>query len=178
MKKNRDLLIIGAYPPKNKKQHPGGMVTATRLLVTYLKANNVLYNVIDTSQNSFPKPSKFIKLIDAFKRIKNIINFLSKNNYKGALVFSTDGLGFFEKIILALILEFKNVPTMFFLRSGRFFHQVNNSKLFKKVAVYLLSKVTYIAHQGGLWNDFYKKLDIDENKLYKLLNWIEIDKCT
>ena len=39
----------------------------------------------------------FKKFIDAFKRIMSVRNFLSKNNYKGALVFSTDGLGFFEK---------------------------------------------------------------------------------
>ncbi len=176
MKINKDILIVGACPPKNKKQHPGGMITATRQLVLYLKANNILYDIIDTSQNNFPSPSNFKKLIDAFKRILSIKNFLSKNKYRGALVFSTDGLGFFEKIILALILEFKGVPTMFFIRSGRFIGHVNNSKLFKKVAVYLLSKVTYIAHQGGLWNEFYKKLDIDENKIYKLLNWIEVKK--
>ena len=176
MKINKDILIVGAYPPKNKKQHPGGMITATRQLASYLKANNVLYNIIDTSQNSFPRPSKFKKFIDAFKRIMSIRNSLSKNNYKGALVFSTDGLGFFEKMVLALILEFKGVPTLFFIRSGRFIGHVNNSKLFKKIAVYLLSKVTYIAHQGGAWNEFYKKLDIDDNKIYKLLNWIEVKK--
>ncbi len=167
---------MGAYPPRDKKQHPGGMITSTRQLVSYLKDNNILYDIIDTSQNNFPSPSNFIKFIDAFKRVVSIRNFLNKNKYKGALVFSTDGLGFFEKIILALILEFKGVPTMFFIRSGRFIGHVNNSKLFKKIATYLLSKVTYIAHQGGLWNDFYKKLDIDDNKIYKFLNWIEIKK--
>ncbi len=167
---------MGAYPPRDKKQHPGGMITSTRQLVSYLKDNNILYDIIDTSQNNFPSPSNFKKFIDAFKRVVSIRNFLSKNKYKGALVFSTDGLGFFEKIILALILEFKGVRTMFFIRSGRFIGHVNNSKLFKKIATYLLSKVTYIAHQGGLWNEFYKKLDIDDNKIYKFLNWIEIKK--
>ncbi len=167
---------MGAYPPRDKKQHPGGMITSTKQLVSYLKDNNILYDIIDTSQNNFPSPSNFKKFIDAFKRVVSIRNFLSKNKYKGALVFSTDGLGFFEKIILALILEFKGVRTMFFIRSGRFIGHVNNSKLFKKIATYLLSKVTYIAHQGGLWNEFYKKLDIDDNKIYKFLNWIEIKK--
>ena len=132
------------------------MITATSQLVSYLQANKVLFNIIDTSQNSFPRPAFYIKLIDAFKRINKIKKFLSEYNYKSALVFSTDGLGFFEKILLALILEYKNVPTMFFVRSGRFIHQVNNSKIFKKIVVYLFSKVSYVAHQGGLWNDFIK----------------------
>tara|TARA_E500000178_G_scaffold353513_1_gene419644 strand:+ start:539 stop:1639 length:1101 start_codon:yes stop_codon:yes gene_type:complete len=174
LKPNRDLLIIGANPSKEKKQHPGGMITATRELISYLNSNDILYNVIDTSQNSFPRSSKFKKFIDALKRIKKIKKLLREYNFKSALVFSTDGLGFFEKILLALILEYKNVPTMFFVRSGRFIHQVNNSKIFKKIVVFLFSKVSYVAHQGGLWNNFYKKLDINPSKLYKFLNWIEI----
>jgi glycosyltransferase involved in cell wall biosynthesis len=176
LKTNKDLLIVGAYPAKNKDQHPGGVITATTQLVSYLRANNILHDIVDTSQNSFPRPSKLVKFFHAFKRLKNILYFLSKNNYKGSIIFSTDGLGFFEKIIFALIIEFKKVPTIFFQRSGRFFYQINNSIIFKKTAIYLLSKVTYIAHQGGLWNDFYKKLNVKQNKLYQILNWIKIKK--
>ena len=37
----KEYILIGGYPPKEKKLHPGGQITATRLLVKYAKENNI-----------------------------------------------------------------------------------------------------------------------------------------
>ena len=53
---NKEYIVVGGYPPEGKDQHPGGQVTATRLLAEYAELNGIKLHIIDTSQQHFPIP--------------------------------------------------------------------------------------------------------------------------
>ncbi len=170
----KDILILAPSPFNNNITHAGGQLTAIINLVKYMEQHAISFDILDIFRSSYPPPSTIDKLKISWSRYRELKNMLKKNKYKGALVFSTFGLGFWEKLLFALYIERQNIKTLFFIRSGHFMESVKEKNYNIPIKRFLMNRVSYIGHQGGKWKRFYEKIRINRSKLVKILNWIDI----
>ena len=170
----KEILIIGPNPNNPNINHAGGQLTAITNLMKYIHKNRISYDIIDTFRSSFPPLSTKEKLIDSWHKYKLFKQKIKEYDYKGAVLFASYGFGYWEKLLYALTLEKKGIKSLFFIRSGHFMQSVIDKNYNVPIKSFLMNRLSYIGHQGGNWIDFYKKLGIKEEKLVKILNWIEI----
>jgi len=172
----KDILILGPSPFNEDINHSGGQLTAITNLVKYMEKNAITYDILDTFRSSYPPPTIIDKIKVSWSRYQELLALLNQNFYKGALVFGTFGLGYWEKLIFSLIIEKKEIKTLFFIRSGHFMESVIEKNYNIPIKRFLMNKISYIGHQGGKWERFYNKIRIDRNRLIKILNWIDIQE--
>ena len=172
----REYILIGGYPSKDKEQHPGGQITATRLLAKYAMEHNIKLHIIDTSQNSFPIPSFKSRIYKAFNRISKLKKIIKEYDIDGVIIFSSTGFSFYEKVFMSLVSNLNSVESFLFIRSGHFIDTNRNSNVSKFVNKYLLKIPTYLGAQGQKWEEFYDGMDVELSKVKLIHNWIEIDK--
>jgi len=170
----KELLILGPSPFNKSINHAGGQLSAITNLVKYLDQTKISYDIIDTFRRAFPPLSTKDKVLNSFIKYQELKDILNKNEYKGALIFASYGLGFWEKIFFSFLIQSYNTKTLFFIRSGHFMQSVINKNYKVPIKSFLLSRVSYIGYQGGAWENFYAKLGIPKDKLIKILNWIEV----
>ncbi len=172
----KEYILIGGYPPKGKNQHPGGQVTATRLLAQYADTQNIKLHIIDTSQNSFPVPSLKIRLIKSKKRIEKLIQLLKKKQVLGVIIFSSTGFSFYEKVFMSFVSSIFKTKSFLFIRSGHFIDLNKKNKIARFINKFLLKIPTYLGAQGKKWVEFYGDMNLDLSKIKLIHNWIKIDK--
>lgn len=170
----KDILILGPSPFNKEINHSGGQLSAIKYLVEYIEKRDISYDIVDIFRSSYPPPPKIDKLKVSWSRYKELKAILKENQYKGALVFATFGLGFWEKLLFAIMIEKANIKTLFFIRSGHFMESVKQQNYRIPLKKFLMNQVSYIGHQGGKWEEFYRKVGIEKKKLVKILNWIDI----
>ncbi len=172
----REYILVGGYPSKDKNQHPGGQVTATRLLIKYADAHNIKLHIIDTSHNSFPMPSFRTRLVQSKKRIDKLIKLLKEKKISGVIIFSSTGFSFYEKVLMSFISKTYKTESFLFIRSGHFIDFNHKNKIAKFINKFLLKIPTYLGAQGKKWVEFYEEMDSDMLKVKLIHNWIEINK--
>ena len=151
----KDILILGPSPFNEDINHSGGQLTAITNLVKYMEKNAITYDILDTFRSSYPPPTIIDKIKVSWSRYQELLALLNQNFYKGALVFGTFGLGYWEKLIFSLIIEKKEIKTLFFIRSGHFMESVIEKNYNIPIKRFLMNKISYIGHQGGKWERFY-----------------------
>jgi len=172
----KDILILGPSPFNQDINHSGGQLTAITNLIIYIEDKNISYDIIDVFRSSFPPPSITDKIIGSFHTYRKLKNILNNNSYKGALVFGTYGLGYWEKLLFSLLIEKNGIKTLFFIRSGHFMDFVRSKNYNIPIQKFLMNRVSYIGHQGGKWGDCYRKIGVEQSRLVKILNWINIEE--
>ncbi len=170
----KDILILAPSPFNKEINHSGGQLTAIINLVSYMDKRGISYDILDIFRSSYPPPSTVDKIKTSWSRFKELKEILKKSSYKGALVFGTFGLGFWEKLIFSLYIEKKDIKTLFFIRSGHFMADVIDKGYNIPIKRFLMNKISYIGHQGGKWEKFYDRVRVDNHRLVKILNWIDI----
>lgn len=171
---SKPLLILGPNPFNDKINHSGGQLTAIKNLVDYMDQQNKQYTIIDTFRSTFPPQSTFQKLLSSISKYKELKMLLDQKEFSGAIVFVSYGFGYWEKMLFSLMIENRGVKTLFFIRSGHFMTAVKKKNYKVPIKKYLMNKLSYIGYQGGDWKVFYERIGIKEQKMIKVLNWIEI----
>jgi len=172
----KDILILAPSPFNKNINHFGGQLTAITNLVKYMDKRSISYDILDIFRSSYPPPSLIDKLKVSKSRYRELKSILKENSYRGALVFGTFGLGYWEKLIFSLIIEKKSIKTLFFVRSGHFMESVIEKNYNIPIKKFLMNKISYIGHQGGKWKKLYEEVRIDKHRLVKILNWIDIQE--
>jgi len=177
---SKEYILVGGYPGKENlhKHHGGGQLTASTLLVEYAQEHNIQLHVVNTAHTVFPSPSFKDKIIESKKRIGALKSLLKNHDISGVIIFSSTGLSFYEKIVMAYITKVKNIKTLFFIRSGHFIDLNKKSKLLNFVNRKLLKIPTYLGAQGSKWIDFYKEMGIEKSHLKLIPNWIRVNSDT
>jgi len=170
----KDLLILGPSPFNKDINHAGGQLTAITNLVKYLDSINLSYTIIDTFRSTFPPQSNKNKLKGSWSKYLELKKVLREDSFRGAIVFASYGFGYWEKILFSIVIENSGVKTLFFIRSGHFMQSVKDKNYRVPIKRFLMNRLSYIGHQGGDWQEFYNLIGIKQEKLIKILNWIEI----
>jgi len=171
----RKFILIGADPKSLKKDNPGGQATACAGIVSFLNSKGMSVEIIDTTQSSFPVPSKARRLARGLIRTFFLISKLVAYKYDGVIIFSSSGLSFYERIMQARICNFFNTTNVLCIRSGHFMTDVNHSVKYRRRAEKLLQIPSFIVGQGNAWLDFFSSLKVDKEKILTLRNWLQDD---
>ncbi len=177
---NKEYILVGGYPGKENlhKHHGGGQLTASTLLVEYAEENNIKLHIVNTAHTVFPSPSFWEKLVESKKRIGALLTLLKNEKISGVIIFSSTGLSFYEKIVMAWITNRKEIKTLFFIRSGHFIDLNEKSKILSSINKRLLKIPTFLGAQGTKWVEFYKGMGIDESDIKLIANWIRVKSET
>lgn len=164
-------IFIGAKKPENGLGNPGGQLTASIGLNEYATLNNFRLIIIDTLQPSFPVPPVLFRLMRGMKRVYQLICILLTKKVNGIIIFSSAGLSFYERMLMALISRFYGIKTIFFMRSGLFVGEINNSRIKRFISKWLLKIPNLIAMQGDSWRAFFDDLGVPRSKMLTVRNW-------
>ena len=174
--KKSKLLIVGAFPPNDKKIY-GGILKSCNIILKSIIREEFEIIIIDSCQISNPPPNFFIRFILAIKRTISLLFKLISNKPDVALIFSSDGASAIEKGVMILFCNSFKCKTLIFPRAGKLIYQVENSKLMYKIIRFLYSKSSIFLCQGKKWKDFALNiLSIDKKKVKILNNWTATDE--
>lgn len=169
------FILVGADPQGGDIKHPGGQLTAAAGLIRYANKQDMEIEVIDTSQSSFPVPPVLTRLWKGINRIRQLNYKLCSREYDGVIIFSSSGLSFYERVLMAGFCRFKNVPSIFFMRSGHFITEVASSTVSRWAARRLLRLPLCIGAQGEPWVNFYRSLGVSSERICIVRNWLSAD---
>jgi len=171
LNRKKRFIYVGAKPDL-EKNHPGGQSTASLGLIDYAKENGIELKIIDSAQESFPPPKALQRIKKALKRVVEITICLSVKRYSGAIIFSSAGPSFYEKILLALICRLYFVPCVLFVRSGHFMTEYNSSRFRKLILKKCLLIPNMLGAQGQNWKYFYEQIGLRSQRIKVVHNWI------
>ena len=166
------LLLIGAFPKKNKKTIYGGQITACNDLAN--SELKYIYNLkfIDSTSKSNPPPNIYIRFIIALKRliifIFNIIYF--RPNV--IIIFLAGLTSTLEKGLMILIGRIFNKKIMIFPRAGELINAYKRIYLFKIFVKFTFQYVNKFLCQGKTFQDFaVTELNLRKENCPIIPNW-------
>lgn len=166
-----NVVYVGAKPDF-KNNHAGGQSTASQGLIEYAHANDINLTIIDSAQESFPRPTMNQRIKKALVRLADLIKVLRKQKVDKVIIFCSGGFSFYEKSSLALISVIFGVKTLLFVRSGHFMTECSQSKVKRLIATLLLKIPHQIGAQGESWKAFYRQLGVPDEKIMIVRNWL------
>lgn len=166
------MIFVAGFGTVGGKQHPGGQITSSQVLLNSMFAEYFELYLIDTTAVSHPPEGLRIKILKASRRMfKYFFTIISKRP-DAAILFASSGFSFFEKILLCSISRVFGVRSILAQRSGHFMDQVNNSRL-KWIYRLTLRIPNVIICQGSAWLEFYSRLGISNGKCEIMQNLID-----
>lgn len=169
------FILVGADPLGGHVAHPGGQLTACEGLIRYADENGLTLEVIDTAQSSFPVPSIGQRLKKGIARVIELRKKLRTKEFNGVIIFSSSGLSFYERALMAILCRRRKVPSIFFVRSGHFINELNGSNFKRRIASKILQYTDVIGAQGQPWVDFYDELGVSLERVCVVRNWLSFD---
>lgn len=176
MLKSKNYILVGAAPADGTEAHPGGQLTASRNLLAFASDNNLLIDVIDTTQSNFPVPSIQNRCLRAAGRVLKLTLLLLTKRYNGTIIFSAAGWSFYERILMSVICRLAFTKVLFFMRSGFFIDEIERPGPRRWLASKFLRIPNYLGAQGTPWVDLYRKLSIRKNRIKLIPNWIDVSE--
>lgn len=169
---NKDkLLIVGAFPPANKKIY-GGIHKSCKILLNSSLSEKFNLITIDSSQSSNPVPHIIIRSFSACKRIILLISKLIFEKPKAALIFTSDGFSAIEKGVMCVICSLFNCKAMIFPRAGNLIIQTKNSRAIRFLIRFLFNKATIFLCQGRKWKKFaINQIGFKPSNVMTINNW-------
>jgi glycosyltransferase involved in cell wall biosynthesis len=165
------LLFVGSFVIGHREQ--GGQHAQCMQLVESPLREQCAFLLLDSTPPYLPPPPAPIRTWLAARRLARLVRILPTWRPDAMLIFSSGGLSFLEKGMMALLARGWRVPVIWSVRAGVFQTQVEKGRLFRVVARRLLRAPRRILCQGESWAEFYRmRLGIPEAALFVLPNWI------
>jgi glycosyltransferase involved in cell wall biosynthesis len=165
------VLFIGAFPSQDMRR-AGGVLTSCRALVDSRLAQEFDLDLIDSTSRSVPPPGVGTRALDAAYRFGIILWRLLRHRPDALLVFASPGLSFIEKSSSVLIAKMLGIPSLLFLRGGRFMDDCRGSRTYRRFAGALLRTPERLLCQGETWQQFFGAVfDIPAARCPIVRNW-------
>ena len=176
LKKN--ILFVGSFKEKSKDGSLGGQMFACNTLIKSNLSDYVNWHLVDSTADSNIIAGFFPRFLKSSKRFFIFIKYLFTKKIDIVLIFTSNGLSFFEKGVMALIVKFfTNKKVILAPRSGFIIEDIQNVKFFKRFIPFVISKCDIIICQSESWKLFFQNLNKKNEEKYKVIpNWINEKK--
>lgn len=165
------LLIVGSFPPKNRKVI-GGIEKSSRILVNSKFLTDFRLIKFDTSQISNPPPKLIIRFLLSIIRLTKYLIYLLIYRPNKVLIFCSDGASALEKGFMIILSKIFHIKSLIFPRAGNLINQTKKNKLFKNIIKFLFSKADFFLCQGPVWYNFaINDLRINKQNVDIINNW-------
>ena len=171
----KKVLFVGSFLQKTATGGFGGQMFACTTLINSSLSNDIEWKKIDTTSINL-KISIFKRIFKALIRLCKFIFYILFNKFTHILIFSSNGLSFIEKGLMAIIAsKFTKSKIIFAPRSGRLKNEINTSRIKFIKNVFKSSDV--VICQGNSWFKLFSEKVIDNNKKFIVQkNWIDTKK--
>ncbi|MBL4832209.1 MAG: glycosyltransferase family 4 protein [Aliivibrio sp.] len=167
----KKLLFIGADPAFKDSTTSGGQGTASRALIEHAVANGVEVFIVDTSQSHMEVVSKIYKIRRAVRRFRLLFSLLKQHKFDSAIIFSSSGMSYVEKSLMAFVCQKSGTPVTMCMRSGHFQNQCEHKKMWRRVYAVLSGIPTRHVVQGEAWKKLFKTLGVPDANIDIARNW-------
>lgn len=147
------VLIVGAFPPPERRIFGGTATSCTALINSSFK-NRFRLVLIDTAQVSNPAPGFVKRLVLASRRLILFFRSLLKSNPHAVILFSTLGASHLEKLFLAWIARMYGSKVLAFPRAAALIEMSQRSGMYRSFVRLGFSGATHFLCQGPAWQRF------------------------
>ena len=167
----RHLLFVGAFPPPDKKIF-GGNITDCRALLDAGLGTCLNLTLLDSTQQSIP-PGPFVqRLLSSLSRMGKYLSLVARRKPDAILIFTSSGLSFLEKSLMAVFGRLTKTQVLLFPRGGRLIDDSRRSFTYRQYVRFMLKFPDVILCQGEVWRKFYtEELGINADKCVVLPSW-------
>jgi len=168
-------IIVGSFLAKEKNIF-GGVARSCETMMESSFASRFSVVAVDSTQISNPPPGLIVRTILAFRRLIIFTSKLIWHRPDAVLLFTSVGLSFVEKCVMAWVGRILFCPVLIFPRGGELIKQATGSKIRLMLAKTLLKGSNVFLAQGLKWRDFaVNDMGFDESKVYVIPNWTATD---
>lgn len=172
-------IFVGAFREGNADGSTGGQLYACRTLLNSPISEHIDWILIDSTQKSVPAPPLHKRLVPAIKRLLRFVCSIKKSSVTGALIFTSDGPGFIEKGVMAIIAYTLDKRIILCPRSGLITDDFQKSAFMRKFIPFVIRHCDIIICQSREWKDFYELISNLPDKCFIVIpNWIDIAPYT
>jgi glycosyltransferase involved in cell wall biosynthesis len=167
------ILLVGAFPSESVSQIKGGVRRACALLEKSQYFQEFDYDVVDSTQKSYPAPGVATRALSALMRLFRVFSIVRNWKPDMVLIFCTNGLSFYEKSLMGIIVRSAGSKSVLFPRgSARFslYPRLND------LSGILLRHANLVICQGEIVRDFIQlTYQVPESRLLVIENWTATD---
>lgn len=171
-----NIIFVGAF-----KQHAGdgalgGQLYACRSLLKSPISEYVNWITIDSTMDSLPPSPLFRRFFRAAKRLTKFLSITMRQPIDGALIFTSSGLSFVEKGLMAILGCLFEYKIAIFPRDGFMLEHLEGSRFLRWYVPFVLRRCNYIVCQGEYWEKFYQSITaLPASSFVVIKNWINVD---
>jgi glycosyltransferase involved in cell wall biosynthesis len=166
------LLFVGAFVSRPAVH--GGQLAACQSLMRSSFADAFDFVLVDSTATAIPPPPVAIRGLAAAKRLTRFVFETIRARPDAALIFLTDGLGFAEKGLMALVAKAVGVRVVIAPRSGFLAEHYARFPLLRRLIRRVFGRVDVIVCQSRYWAETFPALGaVPATKCVVLKNWIE-----
>jgi glycosyltransferase involved in cell wall biosynthesis len=166
-------ILVGAKRPTTVTEDVfGGVLTLSDALCEYAASNGMSVDFVDTLVTPFSNMHSLQKIKRGILRWLQLISLLRKWQYRGVIIFSSAGLGFYERIVQALLCKILRVPCILFIVDGKFLSKRPRSRLGRWWVGFLLNMPTGIVASGKNWATLFSELGVKDDRVFRIHYWL------
>lgn len=155
----------------------GGVARSCETMMQSSFASRFTIIPVDSTQISNPPPGLIVRFILAFRRLIIFTGQVIKCRPDAVLLYTSVGLSFVEKCLMAWICRILFCPALIFPRGGKLITQATGSKTRRIVARALLRGARVFLAQGQKWRDFaVNDMGFDRSMVHIIPNWTATER--
>ena len=167
------ILLVGAFPSESVSQIKGGVRRACFLLERSQYFQEFDYDVVDSTQKSYPAPGVATRALSALMRLFRVFNIVRKWKPDMVLLFCTNGLSFYEKSLMGIIVQCLGSRSVLFPRGSA---QFSIYPRLNDLSGIFLRPANLVICQGEIVRDFIQSsYQVPESRLSVIENWTATD---
>ncbi len=170
----KKIVFVGSFKETTGDGGKGGQMFASRTLINSALQNDFEFLLIDTTAQSIPAPPVHKRIGSVLRRFGQLFKFLLFSRPHYVLLFSSAGLSFLEKGLMAILSKPFVGKVIFAPRSGLIKDNIARSGFFRRFAKLVLRASDTVICQGQSWKRFYASLgNFPDHKFRVVHNWID-----
>lgn len=171
---NKKIILVGAAKPKicDSKVEFGGVLTLSSAIHDFSVNAGFNVEVIDTSVKRFTRRKLWKDFLSGSLRLIRLVNLLLSSQCKGVIIFTSAGLGFYEKILMSVICRLFKTDAILFIVDGWFF-SIRKKSYVKRIFISLLLKLpAKLVSSGRGWYKLFTDLGVSSAKIVNIHYWL------
>jgi glycosyltransferase involved in cell wall biosynthesis len=175
----KNVLFVGSFISSGKDGSVGGQMYACKQIFESEYAQKVNWILIDSTAENISYRNFINKLTPAIRRMSSFVYHLIFSKVDSCLIFTADGLSFYEKGSMAIIgrLFFKKI--FIAPRSGFIKRDLEETTILKHFIPFVFRFCDKIICQGRTWKEYFEsKISIKPQKYLVLNNWTDTSNFT
>ena len=167
--RRKRVLLVGAFPGESAAQIKGGVRRACALLESSQYFHEFDCDVVDSTQKSYPPPGIATRALFAVMRFFHVVNIVRRWKPDMVLLFCTNGLSFYEKSLMGLVVKCLGSRSVLFPRGSA---QFSKSPWLNNFSGIFLKPANLVICQGEIVRGFiHSTYQFPESKLSVIENW-------